>query len=97
VVFLDLPRYICVWRILKRVITYRGDIRPDLAEGCPEKLDIPFLIWVWNFPKRSRPIVLERIAKVQDRVRVHRLSNRGDVATFISALEQKYSNGKQRD
>jgi adenylate kinase family enzyme len=90
VVFLDLPRHVCTWRVLKRVITYRGDTRPDLAEGCPEKLDIPFLIWVWNFPKRSRPTVLERIAKVKDRVRVFRLTNNAEIENFLSEMQHHF-------
>lgn len=95
VVFLDLPRHVCAWRVLKRVITYRGDTRPDLAYGCPEKLDIPFLIWIWNFPKRSRPSVLQRIAGVADRVKVYQLKTAGEVEAFLTSLKKKYGNSSR--
>ena len=34
VVFIDLPRALCLWRILKRIVMYRKGGRPDMAEGC---------------------------------------------------------------
>ena len=33
IVFLDLPRLLCVWRIIKRFLIYRQRTRPDVAEG----------------------------------------------------------------
>src|SRR5947209_9630130 len=46
VVFLDLPRTVCIRRVLKRVLTYRDGTRPDMAEGCTEKFDFEFLRWI---------------------------------------------------
>jgi adenylate kinase family enzyme len=91
VVFLDLPRHICALRVVKRVLTYHGDTRPDLAEGCPEKFDPAFLKWVWDFPNRSRPKVLERIAKVADRARVFRLKSNREVEEFLTSMRQTYA------
>jgi len=53
IIFLDMPRTICVYRILKRVALYRPGARPDLADGCDEKFDWEFVKWVWNYPVRS--------------------------------------------
>ena len=46
VVFLDFNRFICLFRVIKRYLNYRGRSRPDMGEGCPEKLDAEFLRWV---------------------------------------------------
>jgi adenylate kinase family enzyme len=54
VVFLDVSRLICLWRVLKRITTYRGKTRPDMPDGCPERFDIAFLLWIWNYPNRTR-------------------------------------------
>lgn len=54
VVFLDMPRLVCLYRVVKRAIRFRGKSRPDMAVGCKEKVDTEFLAWVWNFRKRSR-------------------------------------------
>src|SRR5688572_15577903 len=32
-IWLDMPRRICIYRILKRAVAYRGRNRPDMAEG----------------------------------------------------------------
>src|SRR5687767_2312220 len=38
VVFLDLPRTVCLWRAVKRRIVYRHGSRPDMTPGCNERL-----------------------------------------------------------
>ncbi len=57
IIFLDTPRLVCIWRVLKRWFVYRNKSRPDMTEGCAERLDWKFLNWVWNYPKKSKPTV----------------------------------------
>ncbi|MHC4225272.1 MAG: P-loop NTPase family protein, partial [Planctomycetota bacterium] len=45
ILFMDMPRRLCLWRILKRRIRYRGRARPDVAPGCPENVDWEFFRW----------------------------------------------------
>ena len=52
VVYIDFNRYICLFRALKRWIKNYGRTRFDLGEGCPEKIDIEFILWIWHYPKR---------------------------------------------
>ncbi|MEE1878430.1 topology modulation protein [Altererythrobacter litoralis] len=56
VVYLDYPIPLCFWRVLKRILTWRGRARPDMPEGCPERLDLSFLLYVarWNHGPRRR-------------------------------------------
>ncbi len=51
VILLDLPRTVCLWRALKRAVRYLGRTRPDMAEGCNEKIDLQFLRWIWDYPQ----------------------------------------------
>src|SRR2546421_4393392 len=46
VVFLDLPRLLCVWRVLKRAERHHNTIRPEMAQGCRGRLSIGFLACV---------------------------------------------------
>jgi adenylate kinase family enzyme len=49
VVWLDYPTYLCLWRALKRWWQYRGKARPDMTEGCPERLNLEFFLYVLMF------------------------------------------------
>jgi adenylate kinase family enzyme len=56
VVYLDYPIRLCVTRLLRRIWTYYGRTRPDMTEGCPERFDLEFLIYLmrWNSGPRVR-------------------------------------------
>jgi adenylate kinase family enzyme len=56
VIYLDYPIRLCVARLLRRIWTYRGRTRPDMTEGCPERFDLEFLIYLmrWNSGPRIR-------------------------------------------
>lgn len=53
VIYLDFGRWHSLWRVAKRWLHYRGQTRPDLGEGCPEKLDREFITFIWNYPKKK--------------------------------------------
>ena len=53
-IFLDLPRLVCVFGVIRRILKHRGRTRSDMGEGCPEKFDLSFLKWVWNFSDQKR-------------------------------------------
>lgn len=60
IIFLDVPRHVCLWRCVKRNRHFLFRSRPELPDRCPEILIIPELIRViWNFPKTVRPSILQ--------------------------------------
>ena len=83
VIFLEMPRTLCVYRILKRVAFYRPGSRPDMAEGCHEKFDWEFLKWVWNYPARSKPKVEALIERFQKTKTIIRLKSKKEVEDFL--------------
>lgn len=84
IVFLDMPRLLCLWRIVKRNLLYRRGGRPDMAEGCLEKLDLEFVSWVWNYSRRSRPKIVRLIREHSKAKRVVWLRSNADVERFLS-------------
>ncbi len=84
VVFLDLPRTVCLWRLMRRAVRYAGRSRPDMTPGCPEKLSWEFVWWVWSYSSRRRPGILKRLAALPDTTRVVHLLSRQDVTAFIT-------------
>jgi adenylate kinase family enzyme len=85
-IFLDLSRAVCIWRVLKRLLMYRDGRRPDMAEGCREKFDLRFLLWVWNYPARSRPLINELLEKHSLDKKIVRLRSRAEVENFLAGL-----------
>lgn len=56
VIYLDFPIRLCLWRLIRRMATHRGQSRPDMPEGCPERFDASFFWYVmnWNSGPRVR-------------------------------------------
>jgi adenylate kinase family enzyme len=88
IVFLDMPRLLCVWRIVKRNFRYRRGVRPDMAEGCREKLDPEFVSWVWNYSRRTRPKVVKLIREQANGKRAVWLRSNAEVNKFLGELRR---------
>lgn len=58
-------RLSCLWRVVRRYIKYKNRTRPDMGEGCNEKLDREFIGWVLH-GQRTRK-AKERYAQVYAR------------------------------
>ena len=86
VVFLDLPRSLCLWRVAKRRVRYHGRSRPDMAAGCPERLDAAFLRWIWDYPRTQRPRVLAKLSAVGPGTQAVVLRSTGEVRRFLDGL-----------
>jgi adenylate kinase family enzyme len=82
VIYLDVPRRVCVWRVVTRWASGRGKSRADMADRCPERLDAKFLKWIWDYPKVSRPKTLAALRQ-KDSGRVYVLRSNGDMAEFL--------------
>ncbi len=65
IIWLDFNRYLCLWRVIKRYLKYPDKVRPDMAAGCPERLNWEFFQYVWSFPKLHRPKILDKLAEYQ--------------------------------
>jgi adenylate kinase family enzyme len=84
VVFLDLPRHVCWWRLIRR--------RPDYPDDIRESLHWLVLLarWIRRYPRHKRPTI-ERAINTHCRAgtTVIRLRRPRDVRAFIEALETK--------
>jgi adenylate kinase family enzyme len=86
VFYFDFPRYLCIYRVIKRRILNHGMTRADMAEGCEEKIDLDFIRWIWNFKKRSRGKILKTLDEVGRYKMVHIFKKPRDVNTYINTL-----------
>ncbi|WP_026905800.1 DNA topology modulation protein [Paucisalibacillus globulus] len=88
IIFLNISRIICLIRIIKRRIIYRNKTRPDMAQGCEERLDKEFVKWVWNYPKDKKPEILKRLEKEKEEKEIIILSSPKEVEKFLVQLEE---------
>ena len=85
IIFIDLSRYICIFRVLRRWIKNYGKTRVDMGEGCPEKMDFTFLKWIWDYPKRSRDNIIGKI--YASGKSIYHLKSRREVDLFIRNIK----------
>ena len=84
VIDLDLPRWLCVFSIIRRAVAHRGRTRSDMAPGCPEHLNWEFLVYTFRFPSDGRRRVEETMRSFP-RQRI-RLRSRREVKRFLASL-----------
>ncbi|MBN2795630.1 MAG: DNA topology modulation protein [Clostridia bacterium] len=85
VIFFDLPRYICMFRIFKRYFQYRNTTRPDMSADCEEKIDLEFVKWVWHFNKTQRPEVLKKLEFYSEK-NIMILKTKKEVSRFMASI-----------
>lgn len=89
VIHLDLPRRTCLRGVLGRWWRHRGRTREGLPEGCPERLDGEFLLWVWRFRRDTRPRVLAALAPFEaGGGRVVTLRSRAEADRFLAGADR---------
>lgn len=57
-IWFDLPRRTCMLGILMRIAGSYGRVRPEMADDCPERIDLEFFRYVWTYRQQQRPKLL---------------------------------------
>lgn len=83
VIYLDFARWRCLSGVVRRRFEYHGRVRPDMSEGCFERLDWAFLKWIWNYRRVNRPKVLEMLGALDGEKEVVMLRDRSEVRRFL--------------
>ena len=86
IIFLDLPRVVCLWRVVKRRLRFHGRSRPDMGSGCPERLTWEFIKWIWRYRRERRPAIVEKLKVVASDKRVIILDSQAAVREFEEKL-----------
>ncbi len=87
-VWIDRPVGLRIWRVLRRTLTDLGRTRPDLPQGCTERLDLlpEFLRFIWT-TRRSARIRLDRLTETAPpSCQIVKLCSDREVAAFLSTL-----------
>lgn len=82
------------WTRLRGAISrwwkYRGTVRPDMAAGCPEHIDLEFLIWVASYGGKRRQTTLKAMRDVPPTVTVVHLKSRRQAWAYVENLRRTY-------
>lgn len=88
VMFLDLPRRLYMRRVIYRRFRYARRSRPDMAPGCPERIDLQFLKYLWRYPRDRCPGILQKLRSLpQERTAVV-LRSPAEVGAFLEDLSR---------
>lgn len=88
IIFLDFSRLKCLFRAYKRYFTFRGKHRPDMADGCNEKMDLEFVWWLlWAGRTRKRREKFQRILKAYPEKTVV-LKSQTEIDRFLQELQE---------
>ena len=87
IIFIKVPRRLSYLRAFGRIFKNFGRNRPELPEGCPERIDIEFLKYIWTYPRTKQLIILDFLEKIQPTKDIQILGNRHEVERFIASLK----------
>jgi adenylate kinase family enzyme len=85
IILFDLPPWLCLYRAFKRYLIYRGETRPDLAPGCPEKFDFAFYRYILTYRRKQLPKIEANIAAYFTG-RLVRLRSDRETQAFLASL-----------
>ncbi len=86
IMWFDYPTLKCVQRALWRAATTYGQVRADMAPGCPERFDLEFLRYIWTFNRKQRPRVVTALAQFGRHLDPVVFRRDAEVAQFMNTL-----------
>jgi adenylate kinase family enzyme len=90
VIYLDMPRYKCLWRAFRRRLKL-GVKRDDIPKDCIDRLSFSFYLWIWNYPKRARQRTLDLISGFNGAVYI--LKNNKQIKDWFLEITESNKNG----
>ncbi len=91
IIFLDIAPLLCLWRLMKRHREYYGRSRPDIPEGCTDRLIRLRILKVLAFPLGGRRTIKQKLRNYKSE-QIIRLRSRKEVKDFLAQLEQGADN-----
>ncbi|MEL7122101.1 MAG: adenylate kinase, partial [Bacteroidota bacterium] len=55
VIFLDRSRWLCLYRVMMRLLKNKGQTRMDMGAGCKERFNWEFMSYVFHYNETRRP------------------------------------------
>jgi adenylate kinase family enzyme len=91
IIWLDQPRRLRMARAIRR--TLRRSQRPDMAEGCAERLNWTFLSYAWTFDRKKKESILGRVRKMAPHIPVTYLRGDREISGFLADISRQRKSG----
>lgn len=82
------PRRVSLFGVIARWGKYRGTTRAEMAPGCPERLTMDFLRYIWDFEKTESPEIEQKLADYGPGVPVLVIRSREQTSILLGLLKQ---------
>nr|WP_155668031.1 topology modulation protein [Ornithinibacillus caprae] len=92
IIYLELPLYICMFRVVKRWLRNIGKTRPDMGKGCKEKLDWDFIKFIYTtyYPrKKNMDKRFQSLQSVGSKKVIITLKSKKAIASFIDHIKRE--------
>ena len=89
-IYLELPLRVCLYRVLKRWLSNIGKTRPDMGEGCPEKMEwefLKFIVTTYTARKVKMRSRMRNFLEARDGNKVILLSGKKEIAGFLKTVD----------
>ncbi|QCI69526.1 AAA family ATPase [Phreatobacter stygius] len=86
ILWFDLPRLACLSGVIRRIAASHGQVRPEMAPGCPERVDLTFLRYVWTYRQQQRPKLLAYFDGLRADQRLVGFTARSQAVDFLTGL-----------
>jgi len=90
VIWIRPSRFVSLFGVLSRWLRYYGRSRPEMAEGCPERIDWQFLAYIWNFERTECPEIEEKLAAYGPELPVLLLKSRAEANRLLAIIGQDH-------
>ncbi|MGV3463715.1 MAG: topology modulation protein [Heyndrickxia sp.] len=86
IIYLELPLVVCLYRVIKRWLTNIGRTRPDLGEGCPEKMEWKFLKFIYTtyYPRKKK--MADRFQNLSSEKTIIVLKNKKEIREYLENI-----------
>lgn len=91
IIFLDMPRYKCLWGIITRTIGHYGKETPTSAPGCKEKFNKAYLRiikYIWDFDSMYVSKIKDIFDSYANTKQIYILKSRKEIDAFIKLLAE---------
>lgn len=86
IILLDMPLWLCLWRVIIRRIKYSNKQRPDMGKECKEKIDWEFIKWIINYHKNKKQKLYRKLYQLSDKKEIYIIKNKKDKEELINIL-----------